>query len=92
MQDVCTGYINETLQNVPFCKGLEERNVLNFVSLLKIIAVLAAAILIGNWFLAEVKKARLERKPRYQPYWSIPGIMIIALVLLLPVLLWIIKQ
>lgn len=62
------------------------------VSLLKMIAVLVAAILIGNWFLAEVKQARLERKPWYQPYLSIPGIMIFMLVLLLPVLLWIMKR
>ena len=55
------------------------------------IAVLVAAILIGNWFLAEVKKARLERKPWYQPYLSIPGILIM-LALLLPILYWIITR
>ena len=59
--------------------------------LIKMIAVLVAAILIGNWFLAEVKKARLERKPWYQPYLSIPGILIM-LVLLLPILYWIINS
>jgi hypothetical protein len=55
------------------------------------IAVLVAAILIGNWFLAEARRARLERKPWYQPYLSIPGILIM-LALLLPILYWIIKQ
>ncbi len=59
--------------------------------LIKIIAVLVAAILIGNWFLAEVKKARLERKPWYHPYLSTPGILIM-LALLLPILFWIIKN
>lgn len=59
--------------------------------LIKMIAVLVAAILIGNWFLAEVRKARLARKPWYQPYLSTPGILIM-LALLLPILFWIIKQ
>ncbi|MBC8431003.1 MAG: hypothetical protein H8D96_03690 [Desulfobacterales bacterium] len=59
--------------------------------LIKMIAVLVAAILIGNWFLAEVKKARLARKPWYQPYLSTPGILIM-LALLLPILYWIINS
>jgi len=59
--------------------------------LIKMIAVLVAAILIGNWFLAEVKKARLARKPWHQPYLSTPGILIM-LALLLPILYWIITQ
>ena len=63
----------------------------NLANLLKMIAVLVAAILIGNWFLAEVRRARLERKPWYQPYLSIPGILIM-LALLLPILYWIIQQ
>ncbi len=78
-------------QKGAFCKGLGERNVSQIESLIKIIAVLVAAIVIGNWFLAEVKKARLERKPWYQPYLSIPGILIM-LALLLPILYWIIQQ
>ena len=60
-------------------------------SLLKMIAVLVAAILIGNWFMAEVKKARLERKPWHQPYLSTPGILIM-LALLLPIFYWIINS
>jgi len=63
----------------------------NLVNLLKIIAVLVAAILIGNWFLAEIKEARLKGKPWYQPYLSIPGILIM-LALLFPILVWIIKK
>ena len=59
--------------------------------LIKMIAVLVAAILIGNWFLAEVKKARLARKPWYQSYLSTPGILIM-LALLLPILYWIINS
>jgi len=58
------------------------------VNILKLIAVLVAALLIGNWFLAEVKGARSKGKPWYQPYLSIPGLLII-LALLLPIIVWI---
>lgn len=58
------------------------------VNILKLISILVAALLIGNWFLAEVKKARLNGKPWYQPYLSIPGLLII-LALMLPIIVWI---
>jgi hypothetical protein len=61
------------------------------VDILKLVAVLVAALMIGNWFLAEVKKARALRKPWYQPYLSIPGVLIL-LALLLPVIVWIINK
>ena len=61
------------------------------VSILKCIAVLVAALMIGNWFLAEVRKARSQRKPWYQPYLSIPGLLIL-LALLLPIIIWIINK
>ncbi|MGA8178557.1 MAG: hypothetical protein WB792_00755 [Desulfobacterales bacterium] len=57
----------------------------------KIIAPLAAAILVGNWFMSEVKKVRIKGGPWYQPYLSIPGIMII-LAVLLPVIFWMLKR
>jgi hypothetical protein len=56
----------------------------------KIIAPLAAAILVGNWFLSEVKKVRIKGGPWYQPYLSIPGVMII-LAILLPIVFWIMR-
>lgn len=59
-------------------------------TILKIIAPLVAAILVGNWFMSEVKKARIKGAPWYQPYMSIPGLLII-LAILLPIVLWIIK-
>ena len=67
------------------------RNVSNLTNLLKMVAVLVAAIIIGNWFLAEFKKARLIGKPWYQPYFSRPGLLII-LALLLPIIVWIISK
>ena len=58
-------------------------------AIVKIIAPLVAAILVGNWFLSEVKKVRIKGGPWYQPYLSIPGVIIILAILLFPVLLWI---
>ena len=63
----------------------------NLMNLLKMVAVLVAAILVGNWFLAAVKEARLKDKPWYQPYLSAPGILIL-LALLVPIIIWIIKN
>ena len=60
-----------------------------FAAIVKIIAPLVAAILVGNWFLSEVKKVRIKGGPWYQPYLSIPGVMIILAILLIPILLWI---
>lgn len=63
----------------------------NLVALLKIIAVLVAAIMIGNWFLREIKKAQLKGKPWYMAYLSIPGLLIIF-ALLLPIIIWVINK
>jgi hypothetical protein len=68
-----------------------EKDVPTLVNILKLVAVLVAALLIGNWFLAEVKEARSKRKPWYQPYLSIPGLLIL-LALLLPIIVWIINK
>jgi phage-related protein len=61
-------------------------------TIVRIIAPLVAAILVGNWFMSEVRKARSKGTPWYQPYISIPGLLIILAVLLLPIVLWIIKS
>ena len=51
---------------------------LNLIKLVKYVAVLAAAMIIGNWFLIEVKKAKCNEQPWYKPYFSIPGLIILA--------------
>lgn len=56
------------------------------VSILKAIPILVAAFLLGNWFLAEAKKAKAARKPWYAPYITIPG-MLIIIALMIPVYL-----
>ena len=57
------------------------------VELLKAVAVLVAAALLGNWFLAELRTSRAKGKPWYAAYLSLPGILII-LAVLLPVFFW----
>ena len=51
---------------------------LNWVYLVRLAAVLIAAILIGNWFLAEVRKSKIKQEPWYKPYISPPGLIILA--------------
>ena len=69
-----------------------EKDVDTLATIVRIIAPLVAAILVGNWFMSEVKKARSKGAPWYQPYISIPGLLIILAVLLVPIVLWIIKS
>jgi len=57
------------------------------VKLIQAIAILTAAIMIGTWFLSEVKKARRQGAPWYAPYLSIPGLLIILFVVILPLML-----
>jgi hypothetical protein len=59
----------------------------DLLALVKFIAVLVAALIIGNWFLTEVKKAKFKKEPWYKPYLSIPGLVILA-ALSLPLILW----
>lgn len=59
-----------------------------FSQIIKMVAVLAAAALIGNWFLHELRRARRDRKPLYSAYLTPPGILIILSALLLPLIVW----
>jgi hypothetical protein len=58
----------------------------SFLHILKFVPALVAALLLGNWFMAEVKKAKIARKPWYAPYFSPPGILILV-ALTLPILI-----
>ena len=60
--------------------------------ILRFLAPLVAAILVGNWFLSEVKKERATNQPWYRPYLSTPGLLIILAAILIPIILWIIKK
>ncbi len=61
------------------------------ITIVKMVAVFAAATLLGNMFLDEVRKSNLRKEPWYKPYLSLPGIIVIASTLFLPILIWIIK-
>lgn len=55
------------------------------IDIVRIIAVLVAAGLLGNWYLAEYKKAHRLGKPWYYAFLSIPGVLVI-LIIALPVI------
>ena len=57
----------------------------SWLTLIKLGGVLVAAIILGNWFLAEVKKASRQGQPWYKPYLSLPGLLIL-LALCLPLI------
>lgn len=57
------------------------------LELLKLIPIFIAAILVGNWFLSEVKKARANGETWYKPYLTVPGLLIL-MILILPLILW----
>jgi len=56
------------------------------VNILRIVAVLVAAFLLGNWFQKDLRKAKIMGLPWYRPYLSPPGIIIIFSIILLPIL------
>ncbi len=60
----------------------------SFLAAIKAVSALMAAMILGNWFLAEVKRAKAEGAPWYQPYLTAPGVMILVLVFCLPILWW----
>ena len=61
------------------------------ISLLKMAVILLAASFLGNWFLSELKKARVLKKPWYAPYLTPPGLLII-IALIIPVVVWIFQR
>jgi len=64
---------------------------LNLYMLVKYGAVLVAAMVIGSWFLTEVKKAKINQQPWYKPYLTIPGLIILA-ALSLPIIFLLISR
>ena len=56
------------------------------MTILKAIPILAAAFLLGNWFLSEVRKAKAAAKPCYAPYLTIPGLLVLV-ALMIPIYL-----
>jgi uncharacterized membrane protein YidH (DUF202 family) len=61
------------------------------VTVIKLVAVFAAATYLGRWFQAEMKMSRARKEPAYSPFLSLPGLIIFGAMILLPILLWIVK-
>ncbi len=61
-------------------------------TILKLIAILVAAIVLGTWFRVELKKIQAKGEPMYKVYSTIPGIIIIFSLILLPIIIKIINQ
>ena len=61
------------------------------LDVIKIVAILVAAGILGNWFLKEFKQAKTAGKPWYTPYLTPPGIMVVLVVVLLPFLAWLLQ-
>jgi len=59
--------------------------------IIKMIAILAAASLLGNWFLRELRLARRNHKPWYAVYLTPPGILILLAAIILPIAAWYFK-
>ncbi len=57
------------------------------VSIIKAIAVLVAALIVGNSFLDELKKARALNLPWFKPYLTLPGIIILVVIIVVPIIL-----
>jgi len=60
-------------------------------NLIKYAAVVVAALIIGNWFLTEARKAKMNKEPWYKPYLSLPGLIILA-ALSLPLIILLIEN
>ena len=59
---------------------------------LKFIAIIVAAIVLGNMFLAELRKSNRKGDPWYRPYLSLPGLLILFGLFGVPVIVWLYKQ
>jgi hypothetical protein len=62
------------------------------VTIIKVVAILIAALIVGNSFLAELKKARAQGLPWYKPYLTLPGILILIIILVVPIVLKIMQE
>ena len=56
------------------------------IKALQPIAVLAAACLLGNWYLSEYRRVRATGLPWYRAYLTLPGIIIVVVIFLLPLI------
>ena len=60
---------------------------MSFLKVVQFASVLIAASILGNWYLAEYRKARISGLPLYRAYFTLPGLLIIALIIALPLII-----
>jgi hypothetical protein len=58
----------------------------SFFKIIQFLSVLIAASMLGNWYLAEYRKAKIAGLPPYRAYLTLPGFLIIVLIFLLPLI------
>ena len=54
--------------------------------ILQVVCILVAAGILGNWYLKEVQRLKRVGRPWYAVYFSLPGLLLIALIFLLPLI------
>lgn len=57
-----------------------------FFKLIQMVCILVAAGVLGNWYLSEYRRVKAMDLPWYRAYLTLPAILIIAMVILLPLL------
>ena len=65
---------------------------MTWVEIVRTGAVLIAAAVIGNWFMAEQKKNKIKGRPWHAAYRTPPGIIILVVIFILPLVLLAVKQ
>ncbi|MEW6078742.1 MAG: hypothetical protein AB1724_13080 [Thermodesulfobacteriota bacterium] len=60
----------------------------NLILLAKMVACLMVSIALGNWFLTKARAANARGDAWYKAYISLPGLIVLASLLGLPLLLW----
>lgn len=65
---------------------------MTFMNMLKVIAIMAAGMLLGHMFLEEVKKAQYLKLPWYKPYMTLPGALVIFFCIAFPILIWMVRK
>jgi hypothetical protein len=61
------------------------------IDIIKLASVLLGSAILGNWFLSELKRARMRKLPWYTVYLSPAGLLILA-ALSLPIIYWIVRR
>ena len=56
------------------------------IKVLQMISILVAAGILGNWYLSEYRRIRATDLPWYRAYLTLPGIILIIVIFLLPMI------